>query len=189
MANHSSILAWRIPWTKEPGGLQPMGSQRVRHERVANTHTHTHTHTHIFMIEQTTGIQTFQQPMLEEAGRKRTWMKSLLYICQVLNLKLISIKFPYSSPWLLLFHRWEMSEGLFHTKRKSSIAVKRWWWRFSCQVASNSCNPMDCSLPGSSVHGILQARTLEWVAISFSKQLKGWVANRHCKVWILALFS
>ena len=31
------------------------------------------------------------------------------------------------------------------------------------------CNPMDCSLPGSSVHGILQARILEWVAISFSR--------------------
>ena len=30
------------------------------------------------------------------------------------------------------------------------------------------CNPMDCSPPGSSVHGILQARVLEWVAISFS---------------------
>ena len=29
MATHSSILAWRIPWTKEPSGLQPMGSQRV----------------------------------------------------------------------------------------------------------------------------------------------------------------
>ena len=31
MATHSSILAWRIPWTEEPGGLQFMGSQRVRH--------------------------------------------------------------------------------------------------------------------------------------------------------------
>ena len=31
------------------------------------------------------------------------------------------------------------------------------------------CNPMDCSLPGFSVHGILQARILEWVAISFSR--------------------
>ena len=28
MANHSSILAWRIPWTEEPGGLQPVGSQK-----------------------------------------------------------------------------------------------------------------------------------------------------------------
>ena len=31
MAIHSSILAWIIPWTEEPGGLQSMGSQRVRH--------------------------------------------------------------------------------------------------------------------------------------------------------------
>ena len=33
------------------------------------------------------------------------------------------------------------------------------------------CNPMDCSLPGSSVHGVSQARILEWVAISFSRDL------------------
>ena len=32
MATHSSILAWRIPWTEEPGGLQFLGSQRVRHD-------------------------------------------------------------------------------------------------------------------------------------------------------------
>ena len=32
MATHSSILAWRISWTKEPGGLQSMGSQRVGHD-------------------------------------------------------------------------------------------------------------------------------------------------------------
>ena len=38
MAKHSSILAWRIPRTEEPGGLQSIGSQRVRTE-----HTHTHT--------------------------------------------------------------------------------------------------------------------------------------------------
>ena len=33
MATHSSILAWRIPWTEEPGGLQSKGSQRLRHDR------------------------------------------------------------------------------------------------------------------------------------------------------------
>ena len=32
MATHSSILAWRIPWTEEPGGLQSLGSQRVGHD-------------------------------------------------------------------------------------------------------------------------------------------------------------
>ena len=33
MASHSSILAWRIPWTEEPSRLQSIGSQRVRHNR------------------------------------------------------------------------------------------------------------------------------------------------------------
>ena len=32
MATHSSILAWRVPWTEEPDGLQPMGSQRARQD-------------------------------------------------------------------------------------------------------------------------------------------------------------
>ena len=53
MATHSSILAWRIPWIKEPGRPQSIGSQRVRnnwatslHFICIRTHTHTHTHTH-----------------------------------------------------------------------------------------------------------------------------------------------
>ena len=32
MATHASLLAWRVPWTEEPGGLQSMGLQRVRHD-------------------------------------------------------------------------------------------------------------------------------------------------------------
>ena len=39
MTTHSSILAWRIPWTEEPGGLQSMGSQRVEHDWAKNTFT------------------------------------------------------------------------------------------------------------------------------------------------------
>ena len=46
MAIHSSILAWRTPWTEKPGKLQFMGSQRVRQDWVTNTHTHTHPYTH-----------------------------------------------------------------------------------------------------------------------------------------------
>ena len=51
MATHSSILAWRISWAEEPGGLQFMRLQRVGHDLVtecahACMHTHTHTHTH-----------------------------------------------------------------------------------------------------------------------------------------------
>ena len=37
LATHSSILAWRIPWTEEPGGLQSKGSQRVRYDQMTNT--------------------------------------------------------------------------------------------------------------------------------------------------------
>ena len=36
MATHSSTLAWRIPWMKEPGGLQSMGSKRFGHDRAAS---------------------------------------------------------------------------------------------------------------------------------------------------------
>ena len=75
MATHSSILAWKIPWTEELGRIQSMGSQRVRHDWVTKhahvlkeisktvfeddtilyviyytyTYTHTHTHTHIYI--------------------------------------------------------------------------------------------------------------------------------------------
>ena len=39
MATYSSILAWRIPWTEKPCGLQSIGSQRIRHDWVAFTFT------------------------------------------------------------------------------------------------------------------------------------------------------
>ena len=42
MATHSSFLAWRIPWTEEPGGLQFLGSQRVRHNWATDTFTLLH---------------------------------------------------------------------------------------------------------------------------------------------------
>ena len=41
------------------------------------------------------------------------------------------------------------------------------------------CDPMDCSLPGYSVHGIFQARVLEWVAIAFSETVSEGDANKN----------
>ena len=41
-------------------------------------------------------------------------------------------------------------------------------WKWSHSVVSDSSDPMDCSLQGSSIHGIFQARVLEWGAIAFS---------------------
>ena len=40
MATHSSILAWKMPWTEEPGGLQSTGSQRVDTTEQLSMHTH-----------------------------------------------------------------------------------------------------------------------------------------------------
>ena len=57
--------------------------------------------------------------------------------------------------------------GHFSKKSRTSISEVT-------QSCSTLCNPMDCSLPGSSVHGIFQARILEWIAISFSRR-----SSRH----------
>ena len=51
------------------------------------------------------------------------------------------------------------------------------------EVMSNSCDPMDCSLPGSSIHEILQARILEWIAISFSRG-SSWPRNQ---TWVSSI--
>ena len=65
---------------------------------------------------------------------------------------------------------------LFRTSRCSqkSLAPFLYFQSFKkesevVQLCPTLCSPMDCSLPGSSLHGIFQARVLEWVAISFSR--------------------
>ena len=42
---------------------------------------------------------------------------------------------------------------------------------YTCQSCPTLCNPMDCNPPGSSIHGFFQARILEWVDVSFSRDL------------------
>ena len=65
MAVHSSILAWRIPWTEEPGRLQPKGSQRVRHDWAT-----WYARIHILQIQSTAciGIGIFADEVLRPAG-------------------------------------------------------------------------------------------------------------------------
>ena len=99
MATHSSILAWRIPWTEGPGRLWSVGQAMVCGD----------------MTEQL-----------------------ILLLYNMYNLKLYAKSYVYV--YIELFSH-----------------VQLFW------------GPMDCSPPGSSVHGILHARTLEWVAIPFSR--------------------
>ena len=71
-SNPSGILAWKIPWTDEPGGLQSIGLHRVGHDW-AHTHTHTHTHTLPSHKDRT------QENLLREVRRrKRHHMISLI---------------------------------------------------------------------------------------------------------------
>ena len=56
-----------------------------------------------------------------------------------------------------------------HRDRKQIRLPKGGREREVAQSCLTLCNPMDCSLPGSSTHGIFQAIVLEWIAISFSK--------------------
>ena len=77
------------------------------------------------------------------------------------------------------------------TAHRTRLRILSKWSRSSCPTL---CDPMDCSLPGFSVHGIFQARVLEWVAISFSTAYygipqKGTKGPLLCLVTTLFLFS
>ena len=87
-----------------------------------------------------------------------------------------------------LFKKIRETKATFHSKMGTikvrnakdlteAEEIKKRWQEYTesesesevAQSCLTLCDPMDCSLPGSSVHGILQARVLEWVAISFSR--------------------
>ena len=127
-----------------------MGSQELDATEQLNTHTHTHT-------------------------RKHT----------CIHMHTVSIK-----PALLHFHRWQMLSPHFfhhmfvikHTDGKKIQYLLRISMvlnildsdREVVQSCLTLCNLMDSTQPSSSVHGIFQARTLEWVAISFSNAWMPW---------------
>ena len=59
--------------------------------------------------------------------------------------------------------------GDWNAKVGSQETPGKWKWKWNRSVVSNSLRPVDCSPPSSSIHGILQARILELVAMSFSR--------------------
>ena len=143
MATHSSILAWRIPWMEEPGGLQSMGSQRVGHDWATSlTHSANEeaspTNTNCLESEK---IKTKTQPSKAQNDWEGTQGNLL------------------GEKWMFYVVTGLRTPGL-HRYSESEVTL-------SCRTL---CNPMDCSLPGSSVHGIFQARVLDWVATAFSSR-------------------
>ena len=86
MATHSSILAWKIPWTEEPGGLQPTGSKRVRHNWVTSLSLSVLSQHHPVQARwtmktsqwwswDTTGLQTSKELLLRYSKHKCTLHK------------------------------------------------------------------------------------------------------------------
>ena len=165
MAPHSSSLAWKIPWMEEPGRLQSMGSRRVRYDWATSLSLFT------LMHGERNG-NPLQCSCLENPrdwgawwtavyGVAQSWTRlkwlsssSSSSICQN-YLNMCSIN---STPVTLMPH----SLGV----AAAAAAAK------SLQSCPTLCNPVDGNPPGFPVPGILQARTLEWVAISFSNAWK-----------------
>ena len=95
-----------------------------------------------------------------------------------------------------LLHCWsacKLIQPLWKTvcRALKKLGIKALWKKEVAQSCPTLCDSMDCSLSGSSVHGIFQARVLEWIAISFSRgffQPRNWtrvsrIAGRCCTVW------
>ena len=80
---------------------------------------------------------------------------------------------------------------IWQAKKNTSLVAWGWNWKVKVKLCPTLCDPVDCSLPGSSIHVIFQARVLEWVAISFSRRSswpRDWtwascIIGRHFTVW------
>ena len=136
MATHCSILAWRIPRTEEPGGLQSMGLQRVGHDWVigcasararARVPTHTHTHTHT----QGSWDMNQQEDLMRGGERKKekrlcSFPKEVLICCNYFYSCYISAVL-----WLFIDVKRVFLMGRFQLKSGSSSSGL-WRQRRSC---------------------------------------------------------
>ena len=153
MATHSSILAWRISWTEEPDGLQSMGSQGAGHDWTT-TSSPWHLFSVVWLGCAFVCFHVFFFLRFAKFFRSVGWWFSFMMENSwswLLQLLLLLHPLPYFSEFPLTY-------GLPDAK--------------SLQSCPTLCDPIGGSPPGPAVPGILQARTLEWAAISFSNAWK-----------------
>ena len=147
MATHSNILAWRIPWAQEPGGLQSIGLQRV---------THNWSNLALTWCRNRKGLPTegcllYSVPSL--GCRLKGWVQFFK------NHHSEYMTYPLSCIDKLNFsvslHMW----GSYKFT---------WYMCKHAQLCLTLCSTMDCSLPAL-LHGIFQGRILGWVAFFYSR--------------------
>ena len=143
MATHFSILAWKILWIEELSRLQSMGRKESDTTERVCTHTRTHAGMHArgccYPCLRST-IKALTSAVLLYPPSIHTLAMGILCVVVVIP----HLPSPAHLPTL---------------QTKLALRAR------SLQSCPTLCNPMDCNLSGSSVHGILQARTLEWVAL------------------------
>ena len=159
MATHFSIFAWRIPWTVEFGGLQSAGLQTVRHDWVTKQQQQ-----HVYRI-------------LFPSLPSISCLDSLLIVSYI-NIPSKLPPNPLSCILLLGWIQLHFYSGRVYLPWCSLIPAaynhQLFWLRKVCMLSHCShvwtlCDSLDCSTTGSSVHGVLQTRVLEWVAMSSSR--------------------
>ena len=162
-ATHSSSLAWRIPWTEEPGGLQSIGLQRVRHDWSDLAHTLLVYSCNLDIITNNAYFDFLKCLSLNKNMYQPTCDMSLVTIIYLFHFIFFCGRRVYlrqqKEPLIIYAH--------FICILKPAAAAAK-----SLQLCPTLCDPREGSPPGSPVPRILQARILEWVAISFSNAWK-----------------
>ena len=178
VATHSSTLAWQIPWMEEPSRLQSVGQLGVGHDRATSLSLFTFTHwrrkwqpTPVFLPGESQGqgslvgcrlcgrteLDTTEATQQQQQQQQRVLLKQEMFQMESTAKSLqscLTLCDPtdgsHQAPPSLGFSRQEHWGGLpFPSPMRESEVAQ------SCPTLSD---PMDCSLPGSYIHGIFQAK-------------------------------
>ena len=162
---YSGLISFRIDWFDLPAVQRTLRSLLQQHSLKASILQHSaffmvQSHSHPYMTTGKTRALT-RWTFLSE-------VMSLLFN----TLSRLVIAFLPRSKYLLISWLQSPSAVTLEPKKIKSVPVPKIIpieWVKVAQSCPTLCNPMDCSLPGSSVHRILQARILKWVTIPFSR--------------------
>ena len=174
MATHSSILAWEILWTEEPGGLQSMGSQRIGHELATKTTKHTPNNRDLEWVK--------QKPI--ELKVEIDQFTIMLLFSRSVTSGAIQPSHPPSSPSPPALNL-SQHQGLFFTSGGRSI-------RASASASSFPMNIQDwfplgltglISLLSKGVSRVFSSTTV-WKYQLFGAQPSLW-SNSHIHTWLL----